>query len=198
MSDNSRSLYELVEGGMYAAALKFLNSCNDEEAERQLTKKVWTPGAYQTRNVLMLAAEEGGAPEELIRAMIKRGPKNYINFEIEYGYAAAKNAARRGNAALLDLLLTLGADSKRCRYFPHASTTSFSPNSVACAAVLYRFEQRTTLACCLRHYDELHASSPLSLHPGIAALSPFAKILHDLHGINGESHDFSRMILSYI
>jgi hypothetical protein len=68
----------------------------------------------------------------------------------------------------------------------------------ACLAVLDRFEQRTTLACCLRHCDDLHISSPLSLHPDIAALNAFAKILHDLHGINGESHDLSRMIPSYI
>jgi hypothetical protein len=55
-----------------------------------------------------------------------------------------------------------------------------------------------TLACCLRHYDDLHQTSPLSLHPDIAALSPFATILHDLYDINGDMHSLSHIILSYL
>jgi hypothetical protein len=138
----------------------------------------------------------------------------------------------------LELLLTLGADPKACRGWPLADRNE------ACRIVLDRFEQRTTLACCLRYYDELHQAhtsnipadvkellknvrivrdsypelklawstlirgleqhppfirSPLDLlDPDIAALSQFAKILHDLHGINGDMHSISRIILSYI
>jgi hypothetical protein len=176
----------------------------------------------------MLAAQRGGVPEKLIRAMVERGRSfDYINSESFGVHTAAIHASIFDQAANLDLLLTLGADPKRCREY--ALRLFYS----ACRTVLDRFEQRTTLACCLRHYDDLHVTHAiiiphhaiggilehirnvrdlypelipacsavirsLELHPDIAALSPFAKILHDLHGINGESHDLSRMILSYI
>jgi hypothetical protein len=41
----------------------------------------------------MEAAWRGGAPEELIRAMIKRGPHDYINEQDERGNTAAYFAA---------------------------------------------------------------------------------------------------------
>jgi hypothetical protein len=133
----------------------------------------------------------GDVPEELIRAMVDRGRVfNYINKENCRGWTAATIATLCSKPASLDYLLTLGADPKRCREFTYRHE--------ACIIILDRFEQRTTLACCLRHYEDLHVESPLLIHPDIAALDPFAKILHDLHGINGESHDLSRMILSFI
>jgi hypothetical protein len=185
MSEPANHLRELVGRKEYAAALKFLNSCSNTIAREQLE--------YSLHNALMLAAEQA-APAELIRAMVeKKGCAfNYINKADGWRWTAAMRATNNGNAGTLDLLLTLGADPKRCR--KHARALK----QLTCLTVLDRFEERTTLACCLRHYDDLHIPSPLVLHPGIAALSPFAKILHDLHGINGESHDLSRMILSYI
>jgi hypothetical protein len=192
MSEQHR-LFDLIEEKEFAAALKYLNSCNDEQAREQLVVAPRGTGW----NALMQAVCRGTKiPEELIRAMVKRGRSfNYINSENACAETAAMIAALDINATVLELLLTLSADPQRCR--EQAQFFGYIQRS-ACLTVLDRFEQRTTLACCLRHYDELHQESPLYLHPGIAALEPFAKILHDLHGINGDMHSISRMIISYI
>jgi hypothetical protein len=187
-------LHDLVCKREYTAALEFLNSCDDEVAAKQLTKQFYIVDeiCYVPSNALMEAAYKAGAPEELIRMMIKRGPDNYINEKDRVGYTAANNAIWRANVITLELLLTLGADPKGCR------SQALRYSREACIAVLDRFEQRTTLACCLCYYDELHQTTPLILHADIAALSPFATILHDLHGINGDMHSISRIILSFI
>jgi hypothetical protein len=219
MSQSSK-LLDLVEGSEFAAALKFLASCDDATAREQLTI---IPLAWNW-NALMMAAR-CDTPADLIRAMVKRGPHGYINRKNELGTAATL-AVWDYRPVNLDLLLTLGADPKGCR-----EAALRSNSGEACRTVLARFELRTTLACCLRHYDDLHQThvttippevrellkqarkvrdlhpdfiawstiiSCLSLHPDIAALSPVAKLFHDLHGINGPSHDLSRMILSFL
>jgi hypothetical protein len=180
-------LFDLVNTLQFAAAQKFLDSCDDDEAKKQIAKPV---GYYC--NALMVAVERVDTPERLIRSMIERGPHNYVNEDNGFGRTAAISAAIYSNATLLELLLTLGADPKGCRLWPLAD------HHEACYTVLDRFEQRTTLACCLRHYDELHQTSPLVLHPDIAALDPFAKILHDINRTNGDMHRISRTILSCI
>jgi hypothetical protein len=185
----SSNLNILIEGRKFAAAIKFLDTCTNDEANKQLTKKL---GKYYETNSLFLATIRA-APENLIRALVRRGPQNYINFKNVMGYSVAAHAAWFENLSTLELLLTLGADPKQCR-----ERALYYRKSDATLAILDRFDQRTALACCLRRYDDIHLSSPLVLHPAIKALEPFARILHDLHGINGESHDFSRKILSYI
>jgi hypothetical protein len=228
-------LWDLGDSGAFTDALKYLNSCNDVVAKEQLTA---AHGGW-SYNALMVVAQHDDVPEEeLIRTMVMRGRSfNYINSEDRSGKTTAMKAANQGRACVLDLLLTLGADPKGCRKQVQARTV----NRTACLTVLDRFEKRTTLACCLHHYDELYqtyitsmpseitealrtvrnlrnlhhdiipASSvyscvdscstfirSLELHPDIAVLSPFAKILHDLHGINGDMHSISRIILSYV
>jgi hypothetical protein len=192
MSD--RKLFDLVNSRQHAAAQKFLDGCDDDEAKEQLAKKVGYWG--DDVNALMIAGMWSDTLDQLIRSMIRRGSHNYVNEQSSsIKRTAAMYAAHVwGDAPLLELLLTLGADPKGCRlgHWP------YQRRKEEFLTILDRFEQRTTLACCLRHYDELHVSSPLILHPDIAALSPFAKILHDIHGINGDMHSFSRTILSYI
>jgi hypothetical protein len=191
-------LYSLVKGKEFAAALKLLHSFDDDKARRQL---VYTsPHLYSEilsgTNALMLAAHQAApTPEELIREMVKRGQHNYVNSESRgiFAHTAAMVVTRKSDATTLELLLTLGADPRGCR-----ERIRRYLRAITIDTVLDRFEQRTTLACCLRHYDELHQESPLTIHPDIIALSPFAKILHDLHGINGDMHSISRLILSYI
>jgi hypothetical protein len=165
MSDGQ--LFDLVRSFAYAAALKFLNNCDDKEARGQPGALIPVPSGWSI-NALKLAARRGGVPEELIRAMVERGRSfDYIN-------TAAMHASSKGQAANLDLLLTLGADPGGCRYYAqsyHRYSFRNSLGTSACLNVLDRFEQRTTLACCLRRYDDLHISSPLVLHTDIAALS---------------------------
>jgi hypothetical protein len=189
---SEHQLIHLLYRKRFADSLAFLNSCDDKRAVVQL---VGVPSCMQPQwNALMRVAYYRGVPDELIRAMIKRGGGlKYINITSLYGRTAAMVATIHGSARSLDLLLTLGADPQGCR----ERAENYNPLR-SCRTVLYRFEQRTTLACCLRYYDELHQTSALYLHPDIAALPPFAKILHDLHGINGDMHSLSRMILSFI
>jgi hypothetical protein len=182
----------------------------------------------------MIAATRSATREDFIRSMIQRAPHSYINEMSSNGRTAAMYARTYRKATQLELLLTLGADPRGCR--GHTRSQGLFQGiafNEAIHTVLYRFEQRATLACCLRHYDELHQAHAinfhhpvivgllkdarnvrdlhpdvmlvcrtfirsLELHPDIAALSPFAKILHDLHGINGYMHSISRMIISYI
>jgi hypothetical protein len=194
---HNHQLYDLVNTNKLSAALTLLNSYskNDEEAKEQLLAE-----PYYGFNALMVLARIIPVPEELIRAMVERGRFfDYINAH----HARTKNTAAlfatfNDRPAALDLLLTLGANPKACRENVSRRWTTKS-NGEALISVLDRFEQRTTLACCLRHYDELRLATPsLEVHSAIAALNQFAKSLHDLHGINGESHNLSRIILSYI
>jgi hypothetical protein len=201
MSD--RQLHKSIYRRAFTNAKKFLiggdSSRSDEKKEKAKEERGKNKPArsyrdrpYVENSALMVAAIEGDASEEQIRAMIKNEPHSYIDSLSAFGITAANYCTRVDNATLLDLLLTIGANPKGCMYWARVC------ESEACLAILRRFEQRITLACCLRHYDDLHLSSPLFLHPDIAALKPFAKILHDLHGINGDMHSFSRKILSYI
>jgi ankyrin repeat protein len=118
MSD--QQFHDLVHQKKYAAAQKFLDSCDDDEAKEELAKRVGYNSCEcgeHHATVLMLAAYYGDAPDELIRSMIKRGPHNYINEEDEecFEETAAIYAAENGRATLLELLLTLGADPQGCR-----------------------------------------------------------------------------------
>jgi ankyrin repeat protein len=191
-SHSARELFDLVYARQFTVAEQFLLYCDDDEATKQLMKRVTLP-TCNGRNALMVAASRGGASEELIRLMVRRGPaKNYIDEENEDGRTAASDAANFNNAETLEVLLTLGANPKGC----HEVARSW--NNDAILNILHRFAQRMALACCLRHYDELHQTIPLDLHPDIAALDTLERILHDLHGINGDSHDISRKIISYL
>jgi hypothetical protein len=172
---------------------KLLTICegDDDEEEQeakkqQLAKQIWFPGGVREANALIGALYEGGASLDLIRAMIRRGPHNSVKEKV------AGKGSCYGDATLLDLLLTLKVEPRRSR--PTTRPYYFE----ACRMLINRFEQRVTLACCLRHFDELHQQSPLVLHPHVAALSPFAKILHDLHVIKGAQHVVTRQIISYI
>jgi hypothetical protein len=191
MSD--RQFFDFVQRKEFQEALTFLQSCSDAEGHQHLTKQIkYGEGFGDSWNALTRASHLGDAPEELIRAMVKRGPKGYINIKDSWGRTAAAIAAWLGDSKRLDLLLTISADPDGCRKWANVD------NIEACLTVLDRFDQRTTLACCVRQYDELHQTSPLVHHPDITALETFARILHDLHGINGDMHSISLKIITYV
>jgi hypothetical protein len=210
MSESERSHLRILDilfkkDGKASDALEVLNSCSDDEAKEQLLATLNTSGF----NSLMLAVYRSDVPEELIRAMVERGKAfDYINVEFRGYGRSVRDAMPTAHLAIafscfvaLELLLTLGADPRGCRERVIAMACPlFHPQEKVDVLlnILDRFEQRTTLACCLHYYDELHQTSPRVLHSDIAALDQFATILHDIHGINGDMHSISRMILSYI
>jgi hypothetical protein len=109
-------LYSLVKGREYAAALKFLDGCNDNKARQQLVyTSPWNlhDDPIGMNALAAISCRRDAPPAELIRAMVERGPHNYINSESGRGHTPIVFAARNGNAILLDFLLTLGAESIR-------------------------------------------------------------------------------------
>ena len=147
------------------------------------------------RNALICSGYNGGASEELIRTLVRLAGPGYLNKEQVDGWTAAVCAAKYGHADTLHVLLTLGADPKLCRQNAGVSKRS---KRDAILTVLDRFELRIAAACCFKHFDDVHISSPRTLHLRIAALDPFPRMLHELHGVNGASHDLSRKILELV
>jgi hypothetical protein len=197
MSDVQLALVDLMYDEKYAGAqrfataIKFLSNLDVEEAKKELHQTKRPTEGDLTWNPLQLAARDG-APDELIRAMVARAPAKSIDRKNNKAKTAAYYAVKNDHPAALETLLTLGADPRGCRELAQRF------NLRACLTVLDRFEQRATLACCLRHYDQLQKTSPVVVHLEIAALVPHAKILHDLDGIDGDLHSITRKILSCI
>jgi hypothetical protein len=113
-------LFALVQKSEFAAALEFLNSYDDDAKAGEALTTIPSDISW---NTLMMAACRGRAPEECTRAMVKRGPINYVNSASTHGSSAATVAIYADHASSLDILLTLGADTKGC----HASASRWKP-----------------------------------------------------------------------
>jgi hypothetical protein len=130
-------LYSLVKDKEFAAALELLNGCDDDKAREQLAYS--TDGA----NALMWASFHGEAPEELIRAMVKRAPRSYINI-LDSSWPSGKTAA------IIAAEMTHAAIHTRSSYCSHSEliregaveelnggrTKPASPSSIALSSAL--------------------------------------------------------------
>ena len=172
-----------------------------EEQERYARLQVAHRDFRNGWTALHLAAAYGSSAK-MIESIVLAGSTESIDARTMHGWTpliyAAANPTKGANEPLV-ALLRLGADTrvKSCRGLT-ARDEAERRNGGVTLDLLDAHELSFVTACSLRRIEDQFLIDPKARHEAIENLGPFARMLHELNGINGDLHSITNEILSYI